>query len=207
MESFEIILADDHAVILEGVKAILKSHSRLKVKGDFSNAKSLLEFLSKDKADLILLDIDIPGADKLNLLKKIKLRFPQTKVVIFTMHKGMNYFLEAKKLGADSYVLKSDLISFLPTILLKALKGEFYCSDELKQLLTKEYNKEIIKPKELEILSFIAQGMKYADISKQIGKSEKTIEYYVYKLRKKYDVKNNVDLLLKLSNEIILKEE
>ncbi|MCZ8347097.1 MAG: response regulator transcription factor [Leptospiraceae bacterium] len=207
MESFEIILADDHAVILEGVKAILKSHSRLKVKGDFSNAKSLLEFLSKDKADLILLDIDIPGADKLNLLKKIKLRYPQTKVVIFTMHKGMNYFLEAKKLGADSYVLKSDLISFLPTILLKALKGEFYCSDELKQLLTKEYNKEIIKPKELEILSFIAQGMKYADISKQIGKSEKTIEYYVYKLRKKYDVKNNVDLLLKLSNEIILKEE
>lgn len=207
MESFEIILADDHAVIVEGVKAVLKSHSRLKVKGDFSNAKSLLEFLSKDKADLILLDIDIPGADKLNLLKKIKLRFPQTKVVIFTMHKGMNYFLEAKKLGADSYVLKSDLISFLPTILLKALKGEFYCSDELKQLLTKEYNKEIIKPKELEILSFIAQGMKYADISKQIGKSEKTIEYYVYKLRKKYDVKNNVDLLLKLSNEIILKEE
>jgi len=207
MESFEIILADDHAVILEGVKAILKSHSRLKVKGDFSNAKSLLEFLSKDKADLILLDIDIPGADKLNLLKKIKLRYPQTKVVIFTMHKGMNYFLEAKKIGADSYVLKSDLISFLPTILLKALKGEFYCSDELKQLLTKEYNKEIIKPKELEILSFIAQGMKYADISKQIGKSEKTIEYYVYKLRKKYDVKNNVDLLLKLSNEIILKEE
>ncbi len=207
MESFEIILADDHAVILEGVKAILKSHSRLKVKGDFSNAKSLLEFLSKDKADLILLDIDISGADKLNLLKKIKLRYPQTKVVIFTMHKGMNYFLEAKKLGADSYVLKSDLISFLPTILLKALKGEFYCSDELKQLLTKEYNKEIIKPKELEILSFIAQGMKYADISKQIGKSEKTIEYYVYKLRKKYDVKNNVDLLLKLSNEIILKEE
>lgn len=207
MESFEIILADDHAVIVEGVKAVLKSHSRLKVKGDFSNANSLLEFLSKDKADLILLDIDIPGADKLNLLKKIKLRFPQTKVVIFTMHKGMNYFLEAKKLGADSYVLKSDLISFLPTILLKALKGEFYCSDELKQLLTKEYNKEIIKPKELEILSFIAQGMKYADISKQIGKSEKTIEYYVYKLRKKYDVKNNVDLLLKLSNEIILKEE
>lgn len=207
MESFEIILADDHAVIVEGVKAVLKSHSRLKVKGDFSIAKSLLEFLSKDKADLILLDIDIPGADKLNLLKKIKLRYPQTKVVIFTMHKGMNYFLEAKKLGADSYVLKSDLISFLPTILLKALKGEFYCSDELKQLLTKEYNKEIIKPKELEILSFIAQGMKYADISKQIGKSEKTIEYYVYKLRKKYDVKNNVDLLLKLSNEIILKEE
>ena len=184
MESFEIILADDHAVILEGVKAILKSHSRLKVKGDFSNSKSLLEFLSKDKVDLILLDIDIPGADKLNLLKKIKLRYPQTKVVIFTMHKGMNYFLEAKKLGADSYVLKSDLISFLPTILLKALKGEFYCSDELKQLLTKEYNKEIIKPKELEILSFIAQGMKYADISKQIGKSEKTIEYYVYKLYK-----------------------
>ncbi|MCG9875958.1 MAG: response regulator transcription factor [Leptospiraceae bacterium] len=206
MESFEIILADDHAVIVEGVKAVLKSHSRLKVKGDFSNSKSLLDFLSKDKADLILLDIDIPGADKLNLLKKIKLSYPQTKVVIFTMHKGMNYFLEAKKLGADSYVLKSDLISFLPTILLKALKGEFYCSDELKQLLDKQNKKEIIKPKELEILSFIAQGMKYADISKQIGKSEKTIEYYVYKLRKKYDVKNNVDLLLKLSNEIILKE-
>lgn len=207
MSIYNIVLADDHEVILEGVNAILKSHSKLKVTARFSNSDSLLNYLSKFHVDLILLDIDIPGADKLNLLKKIKNNFPEIKVVIFTMHKGMNYFLESKKIGADSYVLKSDSITFLPTVLLKALKGEFYCSDELKIFLAKKNKNEFIKPKELEILSLIAQGLQYNEISIKIGKSEKTIEYYVYKLRKKYGVKNNVDLLLKLSNEIILKGE
>jgi DNA-binding NarL/FixJ family response regulator len=207
MNTFNIVLVDDHAVILEGVKAILKSHPRFKIFACFSESKSLIDYLFKNKIDLVLLDIDIPGVEKLDLLKKIKTEFPYIKVVIFTMYNSINYFLEAQKLGADSYVLKSDLITFLPTILLKTMKGEFYCSDDLKVILSQNNKKEILKPKELEILKLVAKGFQYNQIAKQLGKSEKTIEYYIYKLRKNFGVKNNVDLLLKLSKEIILKEE
>lgn len=201
-----IVLADDHAVVLEGLRVVIKSDSRFQLSASLSDAVSLLKYLSENEVDLIVLDIDIPGAEKLKLLKTIKETYANLKVVIFTMHNGINYFLESIKLGADSYVLKTESITFLPTILLKALKGEFYCSDELKIFLTKQGKKEFIKPKEMEIINLLAQGLQYGEIANRLGKSEKTVEYYVYKLRKKYSVNNNVDLLLKLSSEIILPE-
>lgn len=202
----QIVLADDHAVVIEGVRAVIKSDARFQVSATVADAASLLKYLSENEVDLLVLDIDIPGADKLKLLKRIKETYANLKIVIFTMHNGITYFLDAYKVGVDSYVLKTEPITFFPTVLLKALKGEFYCSDELKKFLSKQENKDLIKPKELEIISLLAKGLQYSEIANRIRKSEKTVEYYVYKLRKKYSVNNNVDLLLKLSGEIIVEE-
>lgn len=207
MKIHNIVLADDHAVVMEGLRAIIKSDLRFTVSATFADAPSLLKYLAEFAVDLLVLDIDIPGAEKLKLLKTIKETYENLKVVIFTMHNGIQYFLEARNLGVDSYVLKTEPITFMPTILLKTLKGEFYCSEELKIHLSKKGNKDSLKPKEAEVLSLLARGLQYSEIAAQIGKSEKTIEYYVYKLRKKYSVNKNVDLLLKLSGEIILPEE
>ncbi len=207
MKIHNIVLADDHAVVMEGLRAVIKSDLRFTISATFADAPSLLKYLSEFEVDLLVLDIDIPGAEKLKLLKTIKETYANLKVVIFTMHNGIQYFLEARNLGVDSYVLKTEPITFMPTILLKALKGDFYCSEELKIHLTRKGNQNSLKPKEVQVLSMLAKGLHYAEIANRIGKSEKTIEYYVYKLRKKYSVNNNVDLLLKLSGEIILSED
>jgi DNA-binding NarL/FixJ family response regulator len=95
---FRIIVADDHSVVTEGIRVILKSDIRFKVCGIFANADSVLKFLEREEIDIIVLDIDMPGANKFSLLKAIKENYPQVKVVIFTMHEGMNYFLKQEKM-------------------------------------------------------------------------------------------------------------
>ena len=202
-----VIIADDHSVVMEGVRAVLKSDPRFNFKGTFQSSKSVIEFLNKNQVDIIILDIDMPDTKNLSHLKEIKTKFPDTKVIIFTMHDSSSYFLKAKSLGADSYLLKTESITFIPTVLIKAIKGEFYSSDELKSLLNENTTKPKMKSIELKIIKLLARGFHYSDIALKIQKSEKTVEYHIYKLRKKFSVTSNVELLLKLSQEMIIQED
>lgn len=197
-----VIIADDHSVVATGVRAVLKSDPRLEVCGTFQNANAVLEFLQTNEVDIAILDLDMPGAQNFSLLKILKESYPHLKIVIFTMHNGIQSFFQAGKHGADSYVLKSDPITYLPTIIMQTMKGISYCSDELKMYLTLKKSEQKIKPLEFEILGLLTSGLEYVDIARRIGKSEKTVEYYIYKLRKKYDANNNAELLHKLRDEI-----
>ena len=180
-----VIIADDHSVVTAGVKAVLKSDIRLEVCGIFQDGNSVLEFLQNNEIDLAILDLDMPGAQNFELLRILKENYPNLKIIIFTMHNGIQSFFQAGRLGADSYVLKSEPITYLPTIIMQAMKGE-----------------QKLKPLEFEILGFLAIGLEYSEIAKKICKSEKTVEYYIYKLRKKYNANNNTELLHKLKEEI-----
>ena len=197
-----VIIADDHSVVTAGVKAVLKSDIRLEVCGIFQDGNSVLEFLQNNEIDLAILDLDMPGAQNFELLRILKENYPNLKIIIFTMHNGIQSFFQAGRLGADSYVLKSEPITYLPTIIMQAMKGVFYCSDELKIYLTQKKREQKLKPLEFEILGFLAIGLEYSEIAKKIRKSEKTVEYYIYKLRKKYEANNNAELLHKLKDEI-----
>lgn len=206
MDIIKVALADDHTVVMEGMRAILKSDPRFFVAGCLQNSAQVLRFLEDNEISILVLDIDMPGAENFKLLKTIKENYPKIKVVIYTMHDGYEYFLEARKFNADSYVLKTEMITFMPTVLMKTFKGEFYCSNELKVHLSKEGKKQILKPKEKEILNHVAKGLTYSEIGKSIGVSEKTVEYHIYNLRRKYNSNSNAELILKLSGEIILTE-
>lgn len=206
MEVIKVAIADDHTVVIEGMRAILKSDPRFLVSGCLQNSAQVLRFLEDNEIHILVLDIDMPGAENFKLLKLIKENYPKIKIVIYTMHDGSDYFLEARKYNADSYVLKTEMITFMPTVLMKTFKGEFYCSSELRAHLSKEGKKQILKPKEKEILSFIARGYTYSEIGKSMNISEKTVEYHIYNLRRKYNSSSNAELLMKLSGEIILKE-
>lgn len=196
-----VIIADDHSVVTAGLRAVLKSDPRLEVCGLFLNGNSVLEFLQTNEVDLAILDLDMPGAKNFELLKKLKENYPRIKIIIFTMHCGTQSFFQARKLGVDSYVLKSESITYLPTIIMQTMKGIFYCSDELKAYLTQKKSEQKLKPLEFEILGFLALGLEYSEIAEKISKSEKTVEYYIYKLRKKYTANNNAELLHKLKDE------
>ncbi len=206
MDKIKVAIADDHPAILEGMRIILKSDPRFSVEACFQNSIEVLKFLEENEISILVLDIDMPGAENFKLLKTIKENHPKIKVVIYTMHEGYDYFLEAKKNNANGYVLKTETITFMPTVLIKVFKGEFYCSEELEIHLSKEGKKQILKPKEKAILCYIARGFNYVEVGKALGISEKTVEYYIYSLRKKYNSNTNAELLLRLSNEIILKE-
>lgn len=203
MNKIRIAVADDHSVVREGLRIILKSDPRFSVEGIFSTGDELLSAMSEKPVDLVILDIDIPGGEDFAALKKIKENYPACKVIIFTMHSNIQYFIGAKSFGADSYVVKTESITFMPTIVMYAMKGEFYASAELKEFADKS-KKNLLNPLELEIVNCISKGMYYKEIGAKIGRSEKTIEYYANKIRKKLNVESNSELLVKINKQLVL---
>lgn len=203
MKLIRIAIADDHSVVTEGLRIILKADPRFRVEYIFSNGQDLLAAIEKKPVDLVILDIDIPGNEDFAVLKKIKQMNPSSKVIIFSMLSGMQYFFDARKFGADSYVLKTESVTFIPSVIMFAMKGEFYFSEELKDYMSTGNKKSSLNPLELEVVNYISQGMQYKQIGMRLNRSEKTIEYYAGKIRKKLAVQNNSELLVKVSKKLI----
>ena len=93
-----VIIADDHSVVTAGVKAVLKSDIRLEVCGIFQDGNSVLEFLQNNEIDLAILDLDMPGAQNFELLRILKENYPNLKIIIFTMHNGIQSFFQQEDL-------------------------------------------------------------------------------------------------------------
>lgn len=200
MDKIKIAIADDHPVVREGLALVLNTDKRLELVGVFSDGNEFLKFLEYNSIDIIILDKDIPGDENFSILKIIKNNYPSVKVVIFTMHTEVLYFLKAKLYGADSYIIKTESITFMPTIIQYVMKGEFYCSEELKNYMGNFKNTIHLNPIELEIVNYLKKGNTYKEIANIINRSEKTIEYHTSKIRKKLIVKNNLELISKISN-------
>ncbi|HMX32707.1 MAG TPA: response regulator transcription factor, partial [Leptospiraceae bacterium] len=175
---------------------ILQADPRFKVVGLFPDGKSLLDFLKLNSCDLLILDIGIPGGEDFHILKQVKSNTPEMKVVIFSMYEGAQFFLEAKKHGADSYVLKKDSYSLMPSIVEMTLNGVSYCSEELKRYKDSSDVKVTLNTIEEKIVKGLEQNLSYKEIAESIQKSEKTVQSYIYKMRKRFQVQNNTELLM-----------
>ncbi len=173
MNKIKIVVADDHSIVTEGLRIVLGSDPRFSVAGIFSRGEDLLEYLSNNPVDLVILDIDIPGGEDFSILKNIKTLYSNCKVIIFTMHSGMKYFLEAKKLGADSYVVKTESVTFLPTVIMLTMKGDFYVSNELKNIAKAPDKKILLNPIELDIVDSICKGWPINKLQKKLENQKK----------------------------------
>ncbi len=120
MGAYRVVLADDHVMVRQGVKRILKEIPDLEVMGEVGDGLQLLELIKKNPPDLIVLDISMPHLQGIEATKKIKARYPQIKILLLTMHKNKEYLYHAIAAGAEGYLLKEDadteLISAIATI-------------------------------------------------------------------------------------------
>ena len=106
---YRIVLAEDHALVREGIKKILEDFADLQVVGEVGDALQLQELLRTVSADMVVLDISMPGMSGIVAAKEIKRRYPQVRVLILTMHKKKEYLNDAIAAGADGYLLKEDV--------------------------------------------------------------------------------------------------
>ncbi len=195
MQPYKIIILDDHSVIGEGVRFSLKGDKRFFVLETFYSPILALSFIKEDLPDVLILDIDIPEMDGLTVLQQIKKGFPSIKVIIFTMHESLHYFTEAKKIGIDGYVLKSEPITMMPTIIMQAMKGDVYISDHLKRYGDIELKKNTLNELQFNIVMLLSDGLCYSEIAQKLGKSTRTIDYHISKLKQKLNLNNNVELI------------
>lgn len=216
-EKINIVLADDHVLVRNGIKAMLESDANIHVVGEASSGAEALEVARHMHPDILVLDIRMPGMNGLEAAEKLAGVAPQTKAVILSMHDSEDYVLQALDAGAYGYLLKdTDKNEFI-----RALKqiqaGNKYFSGAVsnvlanrllntrpeKNLTTAEDPYHLTR-KEKEILRLVVDGKQNRQIADSLGKSVRTIETHRFNIMKKLGVNNAIDMVNKVVKENLI---
>jgi two-component system, NarL family, response regulator DegU len=216
MDKINVVLADDHVLVRNGIKAMLESDTDIEVIGEASNGEEALETAKTLKPDILILDIRMPRMTGLEAAAQLRNVAPHTKAVILSMHDSEEYVLQALDAGAYGYLLKdTDKVEFL-----KALKqvyaGNKYFSGAVSNVLANRLlnsSKAPFKPqavaedpyhltrREKELLRMIIDGKSNKDIADSQDKSVRTIETHRFNIMKKLGVTNAIDMVNKAVKE------
>lgn len=190
----KVVLLDDHNAITTGLKFSLEKSGHFRIDKVFNSANQLLEYLHSENIQLVISDINMPGESIFTIIPKVKKYFPSIKIVVYTMFDSEGYFRDARKVGVDGYILKTDELEDISSILQNVMSGIFYYSRSLRILLN-EHNS--FSEKEHLILKYLLKGHKPMEIAKILGKSKRMVEYHLSNIRDKMSVKSNMELLAK----------
>jgi DNA-binding NarL/FixJ family response regulator len=205
VEKIRIIVADDHHILLDGLKALLQKQKDIEIVGLFNNGKEVYEALPDLKVDVALLDINMPEMNGYELTLKIKTTYPDINVVILSMHDDAAHIMELIEAGASGYLLKNvndkELLDAIKTV----ASGKLYFSAEVSEKITsmamhqqrKEEQIAAVKltDRELEILKLISQEFSNAQIANTLFISERTVETHRKNMLRKTNNKTIVGLL------------
>lgn len=205
MTEYRIVLADDHALLRQGLKKIIEEDPATKVIGEVGDGLELLNFLRDTTPDLILLDISMPNLRGIEAIAEAKKLAPGVRILLLTMHKNEQYFCCAMSAGADGYMLKDDSDTELLSAIHTVLSGDVYISARFSQELSPEvldnyrthrrYPCEVLTTRERQVLKLVAQGETSRDIAQHLAISTRTVEHHRANLMKKLNLKNAADLI------------
>ncbi|MDX1642095.1 MAG: response regulator transcription factor [Balneolaceae bacterium] len=200
-----ILIVDDHAVVRKGVIGIIESEGDLEVTFQFETAEQLLERLDDVEADVMIIDISLPGMNGIELVKNVIFQRPDQKILILSRHEESIYAERALRAGAKGYVMKFEAGEVLLKAIRKVLSGRLYVGEEIgeKLLLSALQGKkdmlstpvEVLSDRELEVFELIGKGMSSSDIAAQLHLSPKTIETYRSRIKDKLNFKNATELM------------
>lgn len=197
MDAIKLVIADDHSMIREGLKQLLELEGQFKVIAEASDGVECLEILSKEVPDVLLLDINMPNKNGLDVLKKLNQSGNRkVKVLVLTVHNEVEYLIKAVELGVDGYVLKDSESSELKKAIMTILNGETYIQPDLIPMLNakmismeNDYDKiDSLTKRELDVLKNLAIGMYNKEIATKLEISERTVKNHVSNIFKKIGV-------------------
>lgn len=197
----KVFIVDDHEIIREGLKMILKEESDIIVVGEASNGAQAIDKIRKVDCDIMLLDMNMPGRNGIDLLMDIKALRPKIHILVLSIHPEDKFALKTLKSGASGYLCKDTALEELVTAIHKInLKGRYISSTLAEQLAFDVIPDsdgdlhDLLSNREREILIKIASGEKAKDIAEELGLSISTVFTYRLRIFEKLNVKNNVEL-------------
>ena len=197
----KILIADDHAIVREGLKQIVAEESDMKVTGEAANASELFELLDKDSWEIVVLDINMPGKSGLEALKEMKTRNIKVPVLILSMFSEDQYGLRAIKAGAAGYLKKVSAPTELVSAIRKIVGGGKYISPTLAEKLAdnvdvnnKKALHQNLSDREYQIMCFISLGKSAEEIAEELAISIHTVYSYRNRILEKMHLKSNVEL-------------
>ncbi len=199
MESYSIVLADDHPMFREGIRKIIERIQDVSITGEVSDGLELLEFLKTSCPALAIVDISMPNLRGLEAIREIKRNYPKVKILVLTMHKKKEFIRQALRDGADGFLLKEDAGGELIRAVQAVRKGGKYISPLLSGLLAslalEEEDSEILTMREREVLKLLAEGKKTNEIASALYISPYTVRRHRSNIMEKLDIRNLADLV------------
>jgi len=197
-----VLVADHQPIVSYGVRMLFENSTDIKIINTASTAKQLLEYLKKSNTDIVLMSIDLTDINGITVLRTIKKEFRDVAVIVFSTHPEDIYAISAIKAGASGYLSKSVTTATIKRAILKVYKGGIHVSKELAQTLTFEKNSQgtmnlykKLSTREVEVLKLISSGKRNNEIAYQLDINEKTVSTYKFRLMKKLNVSNLVELI------------
>lgn len=194
MEQVRVVIIDDHVMVREGIKQLLEIDGDIVVVGEAGNGEEGLRLLEMIKPDVVLLDINMPKMNGLELLEEIQKREMKHKILILTIHNEVEYLIKAVEIGVDGYVLKDSELAVLKKAIFSIYEGNSYIQPSLTPLLKAKLEKEKknkdedLTKREIEVLKLIARGMYNKEIADELAISEKTVKNHISNIFRKIDV-------------------
>jgi DNA-binding NarL/FixJ family response regulator len=194
------ILVDDHSLFCDGLEKVLAETQQFSIVKKFNSGKGLLSTTIDPTVNLLIIDIEMPGLSGFDVIKRLRLKNEQLKIVILSMHEEIAYSNEACAVGADAYLAKTLESSTLVDLLLKINQGERIF---LSKPQTRE-NNSLLSDRELEVLKLLARGKTSKQIGLELNISPLTIKAHRRNMIKKLQVNNSTELISKVLEDGIL---
>jgi DNA-binding NarL/FixJ family response regulator len=192
------LLADDHALVRAGIRALVERIPHVEVIGEAADGLETLRIISEQHPDLVLLDLGMPKMGGFEVLDRTTKEFPETRVIVLTVHETGEYAIRAMRAGASGYLPKSAVSTELQEAIDAVSRGERYVSPEISQRTLLEFssndsyapNQSLNKltPRQREILTFIANGHSTKGIARALQISVKTVESHRAQLMERLDI-------------------
>lgn len=200
-EHIRVLIADDHAIVREGLKQILADTPNIVVTGEAEHGAAAVQLARHAQAEVLLLDISMPDRNGIDVLKQLRKETPTLAVLMLSMHREDQYAVRALKAGAAGYLNKQSAPAELVDAIRQVASGRKYVSPEVAQELANQVNEdrdallhETLSDREFQTLRMIASGMAVSEIAAELMLSVKTVSMYRSRLLAKMKLRHNAEL-------------
>jgi DNA-binding NarL/FixJ family response regulator len=204
MTPVRVLLADDHALVRAGIRALLEDLEGVTVVAEAGDGSEVLELARKHRPDVALLDISMPGLGGLEASAQLKQELPEVRVVMLSMHANEEYVLQALRAGAVGYMLKDSATAELERALEAVMQGETYLSPPISKQVVEGYVQRVgaeqpaadnLTPRQRQVLQLIAGGQSTKEIAYRLELSVKTVETHRAQLMERLQIRDIAGLV------------
>jgi DNA-binding NarL/FixJ family response regulator len=200
-KTIRVLLVDDHAVVREGYRTLLAKHADIAIVGEAADAASAYRCYKETRPDIVIMDISMPGRGGIDAIEHIRRFDAQARVLVFTMHGGSVYALQAFRAGARGYVTKSSPPELLVSAVRDVAAGRVAICPEISEVLAldrvqeEKTGLEGLSPREFEIFRMLLDARSTDEIAAALNVSRKTVANYHYSIKSKLGVASDIELL------------
>lgn len=203
---YKILIADDHEMVREGVKSLIRTKNDLTLVGECNSGHQTIELYRLLQPDVLILDISLPDMNGMDISREILADFPAANIIIFSMHSDEEYISKCMEFGVKGFVIKNESSRELELSIYAALKGNTYFSRQVQDVIFKKFTTSVrrvespavtLTKREIEIIKLLSEGLTSQEMADKLFISTRTVETHRANVMKKLNAKNSIELVKK----------